>query len=565
MNTKNVIQYTLFYYLIGLLLVGGVILISSSARKIPDQALPVTGPWLLLDGIDVKGRFEVPFYFTGDTPEDFARGNYNYTGTVNFSIIPEEPLLVLPYTLANGLIVEVNGVRIGSAGDPVRGDASRWNTSHLFPMPREVLSEHTTVTLRLYGLYEVGVQKAPYFLNKSDARLRIFLLYVLNALFIPGIIGALLILAMIFFLSSRGIDSKKKPRLFLSIALVGLSVYLLDYSYIPQLPVEYYIFKKISLTGLYLAIFFSIPGFFGYLGKALNTPAKIVMALPALAIFIIILFPDTMLDVRRVYKFANLSVFPYILLMHAAVFSMKERNRRMLAIIAGLTFLTLIALRDIVIVLLGRGDVILTHYGVVVFMLTLTFAFIDEMIEYYSTLIRTKRWADMVYADSMQDPLTGALNRKIFEVFRELNPKNFAVIILDMDDFKPINDEYGHDAGDRVLKSMVTTIKRNIRKTDYIVRLGGDEFAVVLFKCDLKTAKQTADMLHRKLSEVEIAYGDVRFPIRCSFGVGTVESAHRLTRRLAEIDSYMYRAKKSGKNRIVAEDEPVPVTAKAGN
>jgi diguanylate cyclase (GGDEF)-like protein len=125
--------------------------------------------------------------------------------------------------------------------------------------------------------------------------------------------------------------------------------------------------------------------------------------------------------------------------------------------------------------------------------------------------------------------------------------------MLDLDDFKRINDRWGHATGDTVLKVLVETLVMNIRKTDYVVRLGGDEFMVILFSCDLATAEKTARTLHNRITERSIFHAGGELRMDCSMGVGEVESARELDSRMEEIDRLLYFAKRTGKGKVVSD------------
>jgi len=153
------------------------------------------------------------------------------------------------------------------------------------------------------------------------------------------------------------------------------------------------------------------------------------------------------------------------------------------------------------------------------------------------------------------DPLTGALNRRSFNeitekrmIFAEVNKHPYTMVYFDLDNFKTINDTLGHAVGDLVLKSVVDTIKAQIRNTDFLARLGGDEFALLLTDIDQDQAKQLVERLRSSL--IEKMQGN-NWEISFSIGVLTVlimpESADQL---IGLTDALMYEVKTKGKNAI---------------
>lgn len=553
MKKQGYRQHIISAYLIAIAVAAGIACLAALLQRAPDTATVFDEAWQLQRNGEDLGSYAVPFYRTGHGPEDFPQGTY----TVVKEFSPEQryahPVLVLPYTNANALQVTLNGVLLGTFGDMQQGRTARWNVPHLFSVPPELLRERNRLELRLYGLYEIGLSSPPYLAERSAAAGHYLLLFLMNNLLIAFALGSILLLALLFILTSGAIETGQRERILIALALLSLALYLTDYLQIELLPLPYHIFKRSALVGLYLSICFSVPGFYGYTHRRLDTAAYIAMMIPAAAALTIAIVPTNIFDVRNIYAYANFSFLPFIITLHIALFPRLKRDRRAFWILMGLTVLCLLALRDVLVVLLATGRPILTHFGIVLLEAALAFALIGEMLEYYSRMVNLKQWADTVYQESMRDPLTGALNRKILHSLKRLSPDSFSLILLDLDDFKEVNDRYGHATGDRVLKVLVETIVLHIRKTDYVVRLGGDEFAVILFSCDLPTAEKNAEMLHARISArtVSSPAGEIR--IACSMGVGEVVSARSLEERMEEIDHLLYYAKRSGKGKVVSD------------
>ena len=160
------------------------------------------------------------------------------------------------------------------------------------------------------------------------------------------------------------------------------------------------------------------------------------------------------------------------------------------------------------------------------------------------------------------DPLTGALNRGAFlEMFDYISsvPLNYplGLIIFDLDDFKKINDTYGHKAGDIVLQEVAKAIRRNIRKSDLFVRWGGEEFVVLLPRTDLQGAKKVAEKLRGAIESLNIEPYGIR--VTASFGVTEILPGETLDTALERADKALYKAKNLGKNKVEVEPpKPTP-------
>lgn len=158
------------------------------------------------------------------------------------------------------------------------------------------------------------------------------------------------------------------------------------------------------------------------------------------------------------------------------------------------------------------------------------------------------------------DPLTGALNRRALELrlrreWRAAKRRGsaLAVLAVDLDNFKPINDTYGHPAGDAVLRELADVMRMTVRDTDVIARVGGDEFVLLLPDTGWQGAITLAERLRRHVDEQTFA-GEQRIPLTISIGIALARGADdvRATDLLEEADRSLYRAKTSGRNRIGA-------------
>ena len=168
-----------------------------------------------------------------------------------------------------------------------------------------------------------------------------------------------------------------------------------------------------------------------------------------------------------------------------------------------------------------------------------------------SDITHKKSNEEMLLKHAHHDPLTGAHNRLSFnERFsHELslarrNQRKLAVLYFDLDKFKPVNDAYGHQAGDRVLQSVVERISANIRETDTLARLGGDEFVVILEEIlQDEDAERVANTLRHIISE-PIPYKEFQLHITCSVGIAIYpRDGHQEQQLLDFADRQMYRHK----------------------
>ncbi|MGE0738748.1 diguanylate cyclase [Sulfurimonas sp.] len=156
---------------------------------------------------------------------------------------------------------------------------------------------------------------------------------------------------------------------------------------------------------------------------------------------------------------------------------------------------------------------------------------------------------------SITDKLTGLYNRlKTDETLEEEHKKvrrfkeyETAVAILDVDFFKHVNDTYGHQAGDSILKALAHILRANTRETDTIGRWGGEEFMIIFTNTSLEDAKKACEGLREKIAQHSFEKTDVT----ASFGVGLLEPERSIFESISLVDEALYQAKESGRNRVV--------------
>lgn len=161
---------------------------------------------------------------------------------------------------------------------------------------------------------------------------------------------------------------------------------------------------------------------------------------------------------------------------------------------------------------------------------------------------------------ALVDPLTGAYNRRHLEVCLRGAVERMrryqtpcTLLALDIDHFKRINDELGHDAGDQVLRAVVELLTGRLRQIDLVFRTGGEEFVVLLGDTELPDAVLVAEELRRSVANSRLL-ADWRVTV--SAGVASLEVSEECESWLKRGDLSLYRAKRSGRNRVVASPPP---------
>lgn len=202
----------------------------------------------------------------------------------------------------------------------------------------------------------------------------------------------------------------------------------------------------------------------------------------------------------------------------------------------------------------------------------------NELVARVRTQMRRKRYADAL-RDNVQasieaalvDALTGLNNRRYLETHLNAlldraatSRRRLSLMVLDIDHFKKVNDTYGHDVGDEVLKIFAQRVKNVVRQVDLVCRLGGEEFVVVMPETGIETAKRVAERVRRAVDAAPFPIDGVEGGLAVTVSVGLAESdavstPEQLFRRA---DRALYRSKSEGRNRV-SVDQPASAGEKS--
>lgn len=155
------------------------------------------------------------------------------------------------------------------------------------------------------------------------------------------------------------------------------------------------------------------------------------------------------------------------------------------------------------------------------------------------------------------DSLTGVFNRRTIleSLEKELHRshrygKVFSMIIMDIDFFKIVNDTYGHQTGDKVLRSVCDNIRANIRVNDVIGRYGGEEFLIIMPETDTDHAAIAAEKLRSAVESMSVSQESLQIKVTASFGVSSYRQSDDTKMIIARVDKALYESKKNGRNRV---------------
>ena len=184
-------------------------------------------------------------------------------------------------------------------------------------------------------------------------------------------------------------------------------------------------------------------------------------------------------------------------------------------------------------------------------------------LTYYASIERDvtneKKLVNKLEKLSKTDPLTGLLNRRVLLEIVEKEKSRyqrsgtvFCLLMLDLDNFKRINDTYGHLAGDRILQAVAELLKKQERPYDYAIRIGGEEFCVLLSNTSMKQAYRYGERIRKSISEINVYEDGQLMKITTSIGISEViETDTKLESTIMRADEALYKAKAAGRNCII--------------
>jgi diguanylate cyclase (GGDEF)-like protein len=166
---------------------------------------------------------------------------------------------------------------------------------------------------------------------------------------------------------------------------------------------------------------------------------------------------------------------------------------------------------------------------------------------------RNRHYAQLALCDD----LTGVANRRRLDRDLAIEASNgdtpVAVIMVDVDHFKRINDEHGHDAGDQVLREVADVLRREVRSGDVVYRYGGEEFCVLLAQTNTTEAGQVAERIRFSVSRMALAVDE---PLTVSIGVALGKGAH-VAQTMLRADEALFKSKDGGRDRVTLAAQPL--------
>lgn len=184
---------------------------------------------------------------------------------------------------------------------------------------------------------------------------------------------------------------------------------------------------------------------------------------------------------------------------------------------------------------------------------------IKKYIEEAKPILESRMLMEVLRQRNYIDGLTGLYNRKFLDDFiekkipKELSDGNtYAILLLDVDYFKMVNDTYGHDAGDAILQKLSITMREGVKEDDFVVRFGGEEFLILLKNPTEESAKETAMSINEKFGKIVFKFNNETFSKTVSIGYAFYpQDTDQIWKCIKYADLCLYEAKETGRNKVV--------------
>jgi len=185
--------------------------------------------------------------------------------------------------------------------------------------------------------------------------------------------------------------------------------------------------------------------------------------------------------------------------------------------------------------------------------------FINVYLREAAPVLETKRLMESLRDSTLTDPMTGLNNRRFLEEYVETlvasvqrKRSHAAILMLDLDYFKMVNDTYGHDAGDAVLKALSTVLKQSVRASDLVIRYGGEEFLIILIDTVGEAAERVADNIRLAVENLKVQVAGIILQKTISIGISDFPTdSETFWQAVKFADVALYQAKERGRNRVI--------------
>ncbi|HPO49705.1 MAG TPA: GGDEF domain-containing protein [Spirochaetota bacterium] len=457
---------------------------------------------------------------------------------------------VIIYRLAGqSYKVFFNDILIGSAGSGINGNI--WNSINCFDIDLNLLKDSNKIKIEVVGLYEAGLLSFPIVITGEDKAAPIlnwfnFLISLYNIS-----IGCLLVcffLLMFFSFSTREFDWEF---FYFALSNLFLAVYVFDNLSIYKVVNSLIFFKKVVYSSLFLSAGFISLGVYKHFGKKISFYSGCSLFL---SIIPILFATNNLFLLKRISTILSAVIFVNIIIwIYVSFLSIKESDFNKVFFVLCIIILSLTSF-DIFNNFFGQSNKFnlfsLNVYTFIILAIALTILVFYEYLQLEERVVSEEQKSKIYYELATKDQMTDCYNHQFIVNTLKSLKTSYSLIMFDIDNFKPINDTYGHQSGDFVIKFVAHSIKENVKSCDMVGRYGGDEFVAILPDSKSEEAKKIALSVLEQVREQESDDKGNKLKLSLSIGVYATTGAEEIGEVLRKVDETLYISKNNGKNQV---------------
>lgn len=460
---------------------------------------------------------------------------------------------IIVYRLAdNGYKVYFNNQLIGSIGDIVDGNSNSWNKLTSFVISQNLLRPENELRFETTSIYRSGLSSRPIFIIEDQESMKFLTQHVffgeqMNLLSIGFIMFSSAFSVILYLLTKSG----NKVYLYTGIATFLTGLYFIDYISFGTTLVSYLLYKKITIGSLFLG-----GGFYGHVigGYFENKISHRLANITIFGTLFLLIFSDNMIIFKTMYTYWYLMLL--INMLFWIVLSIKKARNSMTAYIffVGFSILGIYAACAVFMDIFG-GYFSLNSPIIYI----TTFASVPLLLSYEGInekehmISKERSLREKEFLNSVTDELTGLWNQRYLATLMKEHINEFTLAIIDIDDFKGINDTYGHLAGDFVLKSLAQQIQHIVGDENVLCRYGGDEFVALFQHNSMSDVYDILEQIRDKVEKHKMEYKGNHIHVTLSMGMSQDAASSNIEDVFRQADEQLYIAKDNGKNRIAFE------------
>lgn len=461
--------------------------------------------------------------------------------------------ILIPRFASNGYKVFLNGTIIGQNGSMNKGMSNLWNGVEYYLFPDLLIKDNNTIRIESISHYKTGLTTHPTYITEVENGLSFqfwFNAFNTNTIFVGiGILllGGILLIAL-YFLT----EVYKEVLLYLSASLIFMAIYVIDYTSISYLPISYFIYKRIIIISFWTSSLFLGISMYKILKSRIALFAAI---LSWIGIVLIAFFAPDIIFFKKAYGIWYFTLIANVVVWMIVSFKLYKKNFEARILFWGYLVLFIYSLINLLLDSIGiffsmNSPVI---YIAVLSIMPLMLIYFDAQQNKNMLLIETSM-RKMADKKAYKDALTGVYNLHYFTTKIQKLVPPYTIVMFDFDNFKIINDIYGHKAGDEVLKYVTNSFDSYYREGDILCRIGGDEFAV-LISADKEIVKRRMEEFSLFVANSIITYKEHEMKITLSIGIFYVEGNEEMDEIFNKADKALYAAKQKGKNTVCVYEE----------